>query len=699
MNFSAISISLTTFALSVCLATDLRADQIGLYGTPGLIDMPTAGILDDGYIALSYAQFGATSRNTLTFQITPHFYGAFRYAVIEQFDLDGQTRYDRSFDVHYQVFNESVFTPAVSIGLRDLGGTGIYSGEYVVATKSFGALTGTVGLGWGRLGARNSISNPLSIFNDGFDTRPVASNVGATGEFDIGSWFRGDAALFGGLSYAINDRTTVMLEYSSDTYEPETRTGSHPSQKSPYNFGISHEFSSGVTLAGYSMYGTDVGFMVGYQLNPAEPSVVGGRDPVAPPLAPRDIVASRSWNVAVSGPQLEQALIQGFVAQGLIFSAYKVVGKTATVTIENQRWSAEAQALGRAARVLANTLPNNIETFVIVFESNGVALSSVTLQRADLYDLEFALEGDWNIRARSNLGDGYRVAPTQQVEGAYPLFEFGVGPYLDIALFDPDSPVRYDLGVQVVASYEPTPGMILSGTLRYPFLSTIDDATRSSNSTIRRVRSEAFEYARQSELELNHLTLEYFYRPAPDMFGRITAGYLENMYGGVSAEMLWAPLDSRLALGGEINYAAQRDFDMLFGFQDYSVATGHASAYYDFGRGYGGKLDVGRYLGGDIGATVTLARRFDSGFQVGAFATVTNVSAADFGEGSFDKGIFFDAPLSFFTGVASREQVQRIIRPVERDGGARLQVRNRLYDMTRDYRTGDLSHNWGTFFR
>ena len=38
-------------------------------------------------------------------------------------------------------------------------------------------------------------------------------------------------------------------------------------------------------------------------------------------------------------------------------------------------------------------------------------------------------------------------------------------------------------------------------------------------------------------------------------------------------------------------------------------------------------------------ATVTLTREFASGWSVGAYATKTNLSAEEYGEGSFDKGI------------------------------------------------------------
>ena len=51
---------------------------------------------------------------------------------------------------------------------------------------------------------------------------------------------------------------------------------------------------------------------------------------------------------------------------------------------------------------------------------------------------------------------------------------------------------------------------------------------------------------------------------------------------------------------------------------------------------------MGKYLAGDKGLTLDLSRRFqESGFTLGVFATKTNLSAEEFGEGSFDKGFYF----------------------------------------------------------
>ena len=206
-------------------------------------------------------------------------------------------------------------------------------------------------------------------------------------------------------------------------------------------------------------------------------------------------------------------------------------------------------------------------------------------------------------------------------------------------------------------------------------------------------------YARESDLELNTLTAEYIWRPGENLFARTTAGYLESMYGGVSAELLWYPVNSRLAFGVEANYAKKREYDILFGFRDYDVLTGHASAYYDFGNGFVGQIDAGRYLAGDWGATFSLDREFNNGFTLGGFFTLTDVPFDQFGEGSFDKGLKFEVPLSWFTGKPSKTTLSETIRPILRDGGARLNVNNRLFGYVRDERGKELRDGWGRYLR
>src|SRR5205823_3827058 len=84
----------------------------------------------------------------------------------------------------------------------------------------------------------------------------------------------------------------------------------------------------------------------------------------------------------------------------------------------------------------------------------------------------------------------------------------------------------------------------------------------------------------------------------------------------------------------------------------------------------------------DRGATLQLARTFANGVTVGGYFTKTNVSAAQFGEGSFDKGLFiyipFDALLTSTIGATAHI----LYRPLLRDGGAKLSRPDTLYNLT-----------------
>jgi hypothetical protein len=143
----------------------------------------------------------------------------------------------------------------------------------------------------------------------------------------------------------------------------------------------------------------------------------------------------------------------------------------------------------------------------------------------------------------------------------------------------------------------------------------------------------------------------------------------------------------------------QRGFDQLFDMRDYEVTTGHLSAYYQLNPDFYFQLDVGRYLAGDTGATLSFTRTFDNGWKVGVFATKTNVSAAEFGEGSFDKGISLQIPLGWITGKPDQRNVSTVLRPVQRDGGAMVGVNGRLYGMVRGEQAATLDGNWERFWR
>jgi hypothetical protein len=97
--------------------------------------------------------------------------------------------------------------------------------------------------------------------------------------------------------------------------------------------------------------------------------------------------------------------------------------------------------------------------------------------------------------------------------------------------------------------------------------------------------------------------------------------------------------------------------------------------------------------------SLRLNRKFNNGWKVGAYATLTDISFDDFGEGSFDKGIVMEIPTSWSIGRPSRVTRSVVIRPLLRDGGAKLNLSDRLYDLVRDTHVPQLEAQWGRFWR
>lgn len=667
------------------------------FGVPGLIDMPSALSRPDGELGLGVSSFADQTRTSLTFQISDRLSASFRYSFL--YDLRSRPNptgkifpyiFDRSFSLHYRFLDEGRYRPAMAIGINDLLGTGIYGGEYVVATKTVTPqVRVSAGIGWGRLGTVNGFANPLAVISDGFRVRPTDRGPQG-GTFEPDQWFRGNAALFGGIEWQATDRLRFVAEYSSDDYARESPTAFQ--RKSPLNFGVSYRYSDRTTLSARYLYGSEIGLQLTYALNPKQPRFGSGLDPAPPPILRRGAGAGLP-----EGSNLSRSLAAALAREGLALEGLDRQGQTLRAQIRNERYASEAQATGRAARILARLAPEDVGVFDIRLAANSMPVTSVVLRRSDLEDLEFHPVAPDLSRAAARIVDIRDRLPV--VEGRYPVLSYGLEPYVLPSLFDPDAPLRLDLGVALYGRYEPRPGLIFSGRIHQKIAGNLNDTNRPSTSVLPRVRSEAYLYYKEGSTTIPELTAAWYMRPGKDLFARVTFGYLEPMFGGVSAELLWKPQNSRLALGAEVNYVQQRDFNQLFGFRDYKVATGHLSAYYDLGRGYTAQIDVGRYLAGDVGATVSLSREFNNGWKIGAFATKTNVSAAQFGEGSFDKGIRLTIPLDWVSGRPSRTRLSSDIRPVQRDGGARLGVSGRLYDTVREKQATRLDATWGRFWR
>ena len=152
-------------------------------------------------------------------------------------------------------------------------------------------------------------------------------------------------------------------------------------------------------------------------------------------------------------------------------------------------------------------------------------------------------------------------------------------------------------------------------------------------------------------------------------------------YGG---EALYRPFDESYHLGFSLHKVKQRDFDQRFSLRDYETTTGHLGIYLSLPYGINSKIFVGKYLAGDKGLTLDLSRRFKSGFTMGVFATKTNLSAEEFGEGSFNKGFYISVPTEMFYSDFRSGNISFGLQPLTKDGGAMLIQQNALFGILGD---------------
>ncbi|MEN5220542.1 YjbH domain-containing protein [Stenotrophomonas sp. TWI602] len=688
-----LSLALLTLSISTALhAQSAPAPTASDWGGIGLLQTPTARMADEGELAFTASHTSPYSRYNMVLQPLPWLEGAFRYVSVANRRygpewLSGTQNYkDKSIDLKVRLLEESRWVPEVAAGFRDLGGTGLFSSEYLVASKRIGSFDASVGLATGYIGNRGDFRNPLTSIDDRFETRPRAQG---TGSLNSDGMFRGPVGVFGGVAYQTPwDALQLKLEYDGNDYKHEPQ-GNNQHQKSPFNVGASYAVNNNVHLHLGWERGDLAMFGITLRTNLAQASSMAKvLDPLPMPLKqrPTTAVAESEHDTNVVTELFDWSGVANQLEQnaGLRVQSISRRGSELIVTGEQRRFYYPAQGVGRMGRILDGALPDDITWFTVQNARLGVPIVETSIERKALVDY---IEHKTDL---STLAGHIEMAPpaAQRRETLYsaPLrrFDGGFNIGYQQSLGGPDGFVLFQVAGTYTASAYLARNLWLSGTVSYNAYNNYDKFRYDAPSRLPRVRTNIRRYMTAEDLTLPNLQVTGTRQLARDTYGMVYAGLLESMYAGAGGEVLYRPLNERWAVGVEANWVKQRDFDQRFSFRDYSVATGHASFYYMWGeeRRVVTALSAGRYLAKDWGATLAVSRAFDNGVTMGAYATKTDVSSKDFGEGSFDKGIYVSVPFDFLLPRSTRARANFAWNPLYRDGGARLARSYGLYQMT-----------------
>ncbi|TBR41247.1 YjbH domain-containing protein [Marinomonas agarivorans] len=680
--------------------------QMNLGGV-GLIQVPSGRVAPEGDFTLGFSQNSEYDFYTASLQLLPWLETTLRYTQVEDVlyssseAFSGDTRYtDKGIDVKARLWSESRYFPEVSIGLKDIGGTGLFDGEYIAGSKRFytdnaGHFDITLGLGWGYFGTRGNISNPLCSDTGRFCNRISSYSVNG-GMIDYDRWFTGSTSLFGGIEYqTLYQPLSLKLEYEGNDYSqdfPAVRANVDMTPKTPWNFGAVYSISDSFDMRLSYERGTTL--TVGFGLNTNFDTI---KTPWLDHPIPKPDAHRPSTLDKVNWQELDNELrrVAGYSA-----SKVYIDGDTAKFKARQRKYRDRDIALEKAAAILHNKLPDSIRHYQIHEGVKNMPMRDTNIS-VEKYK-EFADVTYINPHIQDAVTDLKARAPSGAAiyDNTIP-YSFGFKPHLNQSFGGPESFYLYSLSLNGAASYwfnddiEFSAGVSVNLHDNYDKIrfNVLQDGTSNY-----RVRTLVRAYVRDNDVLLSNLQLTWYQKYGQNFYQQVYGGYLETMFAGIGTEVLYRRPNSNWAIGVDHNVISQRDpnsvFDVFENDNAYSSSdkvlsqgtTGHLSLYYmpkwTLLEDTLLRVDMGKFLAGDIGARFDFSRQYKSGVIVGAYASKTNLSAEEFGEGSFTKGFYLSIPFDTLSYKPTVSRAGLHWQPLTRDGGQMLGKRNGLFSNT-----------------
>ncbi|MBK3735967.1 YjbH domain-containing protein, partial [Azospirillum brasilense] len=351
-----------------------------------------------------------------------------------------------------------------------------------------------------------------------------------------------------------------------------------------------------------------------------------------------------------------------------------------------------AREVGRAARLLADGAPPEVEWLTVATGSAGLDGTALTLSRRAV---------EQAAAKRGSPEEIWRTARVERSAGPPPdwpaRLALTIIPTVEASLFEQSAPLVQRTYGDSVLTMEPLRGLVLSGGLRVNVSHNLHLLDTNALPAAEPVRSDLPLYADRGAA-VERLYAAWLAVPSERWSTRLSLGHFEEMFGGVGGEALYRPLTARWALGLDLNRVWKRPPDDALRLAPESGRnTGHASFYWEApGAATTGVLRLGRYLGGDWGGTLELMRAFDGGVRLSAQVTWTEgpEGAQSRYGGRLEQGIALTVPFSPGGSWPPAGRLATAVRTLGRDAGQRLRQPLPLYDASVSAGYGRLTGSW-----
>ncbi|MDA8673825.1 YjbH domain-containing protein [Gammaproteobacteria bacterium] len=671
------------------------------FGQVGLIQTPSADSKIEGSISLTLNKndiwkFGTLSVSPFDWLEASYFY--YRPSDLRWEGNNVAGHYlDKGFNVKFKYKPKNNNRPNLAIGLDDFAGTGFFTREYIVATQDLRDIKVTAGLGWGKFVGKNSFDNPLSFLSDKFNSRPSTSsnyNRGGTPSYD--KWFRGNVALFGGLEYFVPNQNglSIKLEYDSFNYldfSAQNRSDSSfdlRKKDSNINIGLSYPFNKFLTIDAAFIKGNtfNLSFTIGTNFNEQSSS--------KPKFNPSLNIKENKEHSKIA---FYESILLNLNDNNLFLQTASLKENQLDVSIstsQHRNAIRSASYVASIAQKVASKHELDINQINISHINAGIELNNIKYIANHINNDNLPIE----LLIRNTTLDSGDPRGFMKDEFKpninFPVIFSSVNPTLVTHIGNPEKFFFGGINLQHISEIQFSRNLLLSTEINARVYDDFENTISGAESVMEHVRTDVVEYLKEDDVVISRMQLDYIWSPGKDTYAKLSGGIYETMFAGYGIETLYKPFRKNYSLGFELFHVKQRSFDQRFSFQDYSTVTGHFNFGYSLPLGIESNISFGRYLAKDDGFTFDLSRRTRSGFKAGIYFTRTNVSAETFGEGSFDKGFYFQIPMDLFSTGYSGNYSTFKLSPLTRDGGAKLihdkDLKGLIYNST--YR--ELSQQW-----
>ena len=609
---------------------------------------------------------------------------------------------DKGFNVKFVYRSKKSNIPNLAIGLDDFAGTGFFTREYIVATNQFNNTKLTVGMGWGKFTGKNSFKNPLSQFSPAFTTRPErTSDNNLTGTPSYNEWFRGDAAIFGGLEHSISfvKGLNLKLEYDPFDYLDFSANNRDDAiyairkKDSDINIGLTYALNKFTSIHASYIKGNT--FNLSFNFAITFDNSLSTKPKFKPKVVKQNEI-KESKNI------FYEDLLYNLNTNRL-FLQTSTLNKNGNldISISTSDHTNAIRSSSYAASISKKVADlNDIDLSLInVSHINaGIELNKITYI-ADYLNENSNTPMELKIRnSKIDSGNSSEFLDDEfRPRVIFPTIFSSISPSISSHVGNPEKFYFGGINLQHISEIQFSRNLLLSTELNLRIYDNFQDSISGPGSVMEHVRTDLVQYLKEDDLYIGRMQLDYIWSPQKDLYAKISGGIFEQMFGGFGGELLYKPFNKNYNVGFELFQVKQRAFDQRLNFQEYETITGHISLGYRFADGIESNLSFGRYLARDDGFTLDIGKRTQSGFKAGIYFTRTNVSAETFGEGSFDKGFYFQIPLDLFNNEYKGNYSTFKLAPLTRDGGAKLihdkDLRGLIYNSTRY----ELFNQWNGF--